>query len=159
VAQSFGLPRTGCHRHTPSLGTDLNSRLAGFHSRFGRGRGKGTACRSTTAICAGCVTNGVEDAKKATIGSSDADLRTAAALGIEPVSNSLVGTCLPPPLISRTASRLTTRIVPTPTLSSVWRLGVSQGTAHKCRILRRPKRKALFAFGRQHWIGILECSP
>ncbi len=30
-------------------------------------------------------------------------------------------------------------------LSSVWRLGVSQGTAHKCRILRRPKRKALFA--------------
>jgi hypothetical protein len=159
VAQSCGLPRTGCHRHTPSLGADLNSRLAGFHSRFGRGRGKGTACRSTTAICAGCVTNGVEDAKKATIGSSDADLRTAAALGIEPVSNSLVGTCLPPPLISRTASRLTTRIVATPMLSSVWRLGVSQGTAHKCRILRRPKRKALFAFGRQHWIGILECSP
>src|SRR5262245_37373351 len=35
-----------------------------LHSRFGRGRGKGTACRSTTAICAGCVPNGVEDAKK-----------------------------------------------------------------------------------------------
>src|SRR5262249_54095838 len=92
----------------------LNSRLADFHSRFGRGRGKGTARRSTTAICAGCVKNGVEDAKKATIGSSDADLRTVAALGTEPVSNSLVGTCLPPPLISRTASRLTTRIVATP---------------------------------------------
>ena len=36
-------------------------------------RGKGTACRSTNAICAGCVTNGVEDVKKATIGSWDAD--------------------------------------------------------------------------------------
>jgi hypothetical protein len=156
VAQIVRLPRTGCHRHTPSLGADLNSRLAGFHSRFGRGRGKGTACRSTSAICAGCVTDGVEDVKKATIGSSDADLRTAAALG-KPVSNSLVGTCLPPPLISRTARRVRTRIVATPILSSVWRLGVSQGTAHKCRILRRPKPKALFAFSRQRWIGILEC--
>jgi hypothetical protein len=62
----------------------------------------------------------------------------------------LVGNCLPPPLISRTASRLSTRIVATPMLSSVWRLGVGQGTPHKCRILRRPKPKALFAFGRQH---------
>jgi hypothetical protein len=98
------LPRTGCHRHTP-FGAYLNSRLPGFHSRFGRGRGKGTARRSTTAICAGCVTNGVEDVKKATIGSSGADLRAAAALGIEPVSSSLVGTCLPPPLIFRTPLR------------------------------------------------------
>jgi hypothetical protein len=146
VAQIVRLPRTGYHRHTPSLGADLNSRLAGFHSRFGRGRGKGTACRSTTAICAGCVTNGVEDVKKATIGSSDADLRTAAALGIEPVGSSLVGTCLPPPLIFRTASRLSTRIVATPMLSSVRRLGVSQGTSHKCRIFRRPKPKVLSAF-------------
>jgi hypothetical protein len=152
-------PRTGCHRPTPSFGAYLNSRLAAFHSRFGRGRGKGTACRSTSAICAGCVTDGVEDVKKATSGSSDGGLRTATALGIEPVSNSLVGTCLPPPLISRIASRVRTRIVATPILSSVWRLGVSQGTAHKCRILRRPKPKALFAFSRQHWIGILECSP
>jgi len=127
------LPRTGCRRHTPSLGAYLNS-----HSRFGRGRGKGTARRSTTAICAGCVTNGVEDVKKATIGSLDEDLRTAAALGIEPVSSSLVGTCLPPPLIFRTASRLSTRIVTTPMLSSVWRLGLSQGTPHKCRILIPP---------------------
>jgi hypothetical protein len=150
MAQMVRLPRTGCHRHTPSLGAYLNSRLAGFHSRFGRGRGKGTACRSTTAICAGCVTNGVEDVKKATIRSSDADLRTAAALGIEPVGSSLVGTCLPPPLIFRTASRLSTRIVATPVLSSARRLGVSQGTAHKCRILRRSKPKTLFAFGRQH---------
>ena len=156
MAQSCGLPRTGCRRHTPSLGADLNSRLAGFHSRFGRGRGKGTACRSTTAICAGCVTDGVEDVKKATIGSSDADLRTAAALGIEPVSSSLVGTCRPPPLIFRTASRLTTRIVATPMLSSVWRLGVNQGTPHKCRILRRPKPKVLSVFGRQRILG---CSP
>jgi hypothetical protein len=108
--------------------------LAGFHSRFGRGRGKGTARRST-AICPGCVTNGVEDVNKATIGSSGADIRAAAALGIEPVSSSLVGTCRPPPLIFRTASRLTTRIVATPMLSSVWRLGVSHGTAHNCRIL------------------------
>jgi|SRR5262249_9470850 len=79
------------------FGAYLNS-----HSRFGRGRGKGTARRSTTAICAGCVTDGVEDVKKATIGSSDADLRTAAGLGIKPVSSSLVGTCLPPPLSFRT---------------------------------------------------------
>jgi hypothetical protein len=117
---------------------------SGLHSRFGRGRGKGTARRSTAAICAGCVTNGVEDVRKATIGSSGADLRTAAALGIEPVSTSLVGTCLPPPLIFRTASRLSTRIVATPMLSSVRRLGVSQGTAYKCRIPRRPKPKGAF---------------
>ncbi len=159
MAQIVRLPRTGCHRHTPSLGAYLNSRLAGFHSRFGRGRGKGTARRSTTAICAGCVTNGVEDVKKVTIGSSGADLRAAADLGIEPVSSSLVGTCLPPPLTFRTASRPSTRIVATPMLSSVWRLGVSQGTSHKCRILRRPKPKGAFRLWRQHWIGILECSP
>src|SRR5262249_7097693 len=41
------------------------------------------------------------------------------------------------------ASRLSTRIVATPILSSVWRLGVNQGTPHKCRILRRPKPEAL----------------
>jgi|GraSoi2013_100cm_1033763.scaffolds.fasta_scaffold29138_5 hypothetical protein len=52
------------------------------------------------------------------------------------VSSSLVGTCLPPPLTFRTASRLSTRIVGTPMLSSVWRLGVSQG--------RRPKPKGAF---------------
>ena len=157
MAQSCGLPRTGCHRHTPSLGADLNSRLAGFHSRFGRGRGKGTARRST-AICPGCVTNGVEDVNKATIGSSGADIRAAAALGIEPVSSSLVGTCRPPPLIFRTASRLTTRIVATPMLSSVWRLGVSHGTTHNCRILIRPKTKGFSPWSPAlDWI--LECLP
>src|SRR2546426_4428593 len=36
-----------------------------------------------------------------------------------------------------------TRLVATPMLSSVWRLGVSQGTAHKCRILRTPRRNYL----------------
>src|SRR6516164_2214003 len=34
--KSCRLPRTGCHRHTPSLGAYLNSRPAGLHSRFGR---------------------------------------------------------------------------------------------------------------------------
>ena len=145
------------HRHTPSLGAYLNSRPAGFHSRFGRGRGKGTACRSTAAICAGWVTNAVEDVNKATIGSSDADLRTAAGLGIEPVSNSLVGTCLPPPLIFRTASRLSTRIAATPTLSSVWRLGVSQGTAKRCRIRASKPEKAPAAPWRPAGMGILQC--
>ena len=155
--KSCRLPRTGCHRHTPSLGAYLNSRPAGFHSRFGRGRGKGTACRSTAAICAGWVTNAVEDVNKATIGSSDADLRTAAGLGIEPVSNSLVGTCLSPPLIFRTASRLSTRIAATPTLSSVWRLGVSQGTAKRCRIRASKPEKAPAAPWSPAGMGILQC--
>src|SRR5262249_22697949 len=86
--KSCRLPRTGCHRHTPSLGAYLNSSRAGFHSRFGRGRGKELHADPPPRFAR---------VNKATIGSSDADLRTAAGLGIEPVSNSLVGTCLPPP--------------------------------------------------------------
>src|SRR5262249_62199320 len=139
------------------LGVYHIARRAAFPTVSGGERAKGTACRSTAAICAGWVTNAVEDVNKATIESSDADLRTAAGLGIEPVSNSLVGTCLPPPLIFRTASRLSTRIAATPTLSSVWRLGVSQGTAKRCRVRAPKPEKARASPFKPAGMGILQC--
>jgi len=149
--------RTGCHRHTPSLGAYLNS--SGISQPFwprARQRNCMPIHHSDLRGLRDKWSRGCEKSDDRIVGCR---LTTAAALGIEPVGSSLVGTCLPPPLIFRTASRLSTRIVATPMLSSVRRLGVSQGTLHKCRTFRRPKPQVLSAFGRQHWIGILECRP
>src|SRR5262245_55231755 len=115
-----------------AFGALLTAGIAGGHSRFGRGRGKGTARRSTT----------MAGPRKATIGSLGRDLRTAAALGIEPVISSLAGACLPLLVAFRMAKSPNTRIATTAMPSRVGRLGVSQGTTKKCPIVehRRPRR-------------------
>jgi hypothetical protein len=47
---------------------------------------------------------------------------------MEPVSSSLAGSCFPPLLIFRSANMLNTRIATATMLSTVLRLGASQGT-------------------------------
>src|SRR5262245_59536282 len=81
---------------------------------------------------------------KATIGSLGRDLRTAAALGIEPVISSLAGACLPLLVAFRMAESPNTRIATTAMPSRVGRLGVSQGTTKKCPIVehRSPRRRS-----------------
>src|SRR5215813_289365 len=66
------------------------------HSRFGRGRGNGTARRSTAVLCTSVVSWVESGLRKAAIGSLGGGLGTEAALGIEPVTSSLAGPSLPP---------------------------------------------------------------
>jgi hypothetical protein len=121
------------------------------YSRFGRGRGNGTGARTATALCTGRrVGWNAVGATKGAIGSSDGGLRTAGDFWREPVSSSLGGSCFAPLLIFRSANILNTRIATATMLSTVLRLGVSQGTARRFRIGRAYKpEKARFAFGAQ----------
>jgi hypothetical protein len=82
------------------------------------------------------------------IGSLDGVLRTGAALGIEPVISSLAGACLPPLVAFRSATTPNTRIATTAMPSRVRRLGVSQGTAKRSRIIEHPSpRRRAFRLG------------
>src|SRR5262245_38871399 len=98
-------------------------------SRFGRGRGNGTARRSTAVLCTSVVSWVEAGLRKATIGSLGGGLGTEAALGIEPVTSSLAGGSLPPLVLFRIAKKPNTRIATTAIPRRVRRLGVSQGTA------------------------------
>ena len=81
------------------------------------------------------------------------DLRTAAALGIEPVISSLAGACLPLLVAFRMAESPNTRIATTAIPSRVGRLGVSQGTTKKCPIVehRSPRRRNFRLKGSGNW--------
>jgi len=80
-------------------------------------------------------------------------LRTGAALGIELVISSLAGASLPPLVTFRSAKRPNTRIATTPMPSRVRPLGVSQGTAKRCRIIEHPspRRRAFRLGGQREW--------
>jgi len=107
------------------------------HSRFGRGRGNGTARRSTAVLCTSVVSWVEAGLRKAAIGSLGG-LGTEAALGIEPVTSSLAGASLPPLVLFRIAKKPNTRIARTVMPSRVRRLGVSQRIAKKCPIIEPP---------------------
>jgi|SRR6516225_6849860 len=79
--------------------------IAGGHSRFGRGRGNGTARRSTATLCTSLVSWVEAGLRKAAIGSLGGGLGTEAALGIEPVTSSLAGASLPPLVLFRIAKK------------------------------------------------------
>src|SRR6516225_2551653 len=79
--------------------------IAGGHSRFGRGRGNGTARRSTATLCTSLVSWVEAGLRKAAIGSLGGGLGTEAALGIEPVTSSLAGASLPPLVLFRISRR------------------------------------------------------
>ena len=74
--------------------------------------------------------------RKAAIGSLGGDLRTGAALGIEPVISSLAGACLPPLVTFRSTQTPNARIATTAMLSSVRPLGLSQCTSERFRIAK-----------------------
>jgi len=118
------------------------------YNGFGRGRGKGTAARSN------CMNWLVVTARNAAIESLDGDLRTAGDPGMEPVSNSLGGSCFAPLLTFRSASTPNTRTTATTKLSRLWRPDLSQGTATRFRILTAPKREN-FVPSRE--VGTLRC--
>ena len=107
------------------------------HSRFGRGRGNGTARRSTAVLCTSVVSWVEAGLRKAAIGSLGG-LGTEAALGIEPVTSSLAGASLPPLVLFRIAKKPNTRIATTAIPRRVRRLGVSRGTAKRCCIIEPP---------------------
>src|SRR5262249_3069073 len=86
----------------PSLG-HCSTGLVEGHRRFGRGRGNGTARRSTAVLCTSVVSSVEVGLRKAAIGSLDAGLRAGAAGPIEPVISSLVGGSLPPLIAFRSA--------------------------------------------------------
>jgi hypothetical protein len=106
------------------------------HSRFGRGRGNGTARRSTAVLCTSVVS--WAGLRKAAIGSLGGGLGTEAALGIEPVTSSLAGASLPPLVLFRITKKPNTRIATTAIPRRVRRLGVSRGTAKRCCIIEPP---------------------
>jgi hypothetical protein len=108
------------------------------HSRFGRGRGNGTARRSTAVLCTSVVSWVEAGLRKAAIGSVGGGLGTEAALGIEPVTSSLAGASLPPLVLFRIAKKPNTRIATTAIPCRVRRLGVSQGTTKRCCIIEPP---------------------
>src|SRR6516165_5378838 len=108
------------------------------HSRFGRGRGNGTARRSTAVLCTSVVSWVEAGLRKAAIGSLGGGLGTEAALGIEPVTSSLAGASLPPLVLFRIAKKPKTRIVTTAIPCRVRRLGVSQGSTKRCCIVEPP---------------------
>jgi hypothetical protein len=108
------------------------------HSRFGRGRGNGTARRSTAVLCTSVVSWVEAGLRKAAIGSLGGGLGTEAARGIEPVTSSLAGASLPPLVLFRIAKKPNTRIATTAIPLRVRRLGVSQGTAKRCCIIEPP---------------------
>src|SRR6266699_900230 len=88
------------------------------YSRFGRGRGNGTAVRSTTVLCMYWVVE--SRPRNAAIESLARVLRTAGDLGMEPGSNSLAGTCFAPLLLTfRSANMLNTTTTATTMLSRV----------------------------------------
>jgi hypothetical protein len=118
------------------------------HSRFGRGRGNGTARRSTAVLCTSVVSWVEAGLRKAAIGSLGGGFGTEAALGIEPVTSSLAGASLPPLVLFRIAKKPNTRIATTAMPSRVRRLGVSQGTAKRCCIIEPPSpRRRAFRLG------------
>src|SRR5262249_15557005 len=118
------------------------------HSRFGRGRGNGTARRSTAVLCTSVVSWVEAGLRKATIGSLGGGLGTEAALGIEPVTSSLAGGSLPALVLFRIAKKPNTRIATTAIPRRVRRLGVSQGTAKRCCIIEPPSpRRRAFRLG------------
>jgi hypothetical protein len=118
------------------------------HSRFGRGRGNGTARRSTAVLCTSVVSWVEAGLRKAAIGSLGGGLGTEAALGIEPVTSSLAGASLPPLVLFRIAKKPNTRIATTAIPRRVRRLGVSQGTAKRCCIIEPPSpRRRAFRLG------------
>ena len=108
------------------------------HSRFGRGRGNGTARRSTAVLCTSVVSWVEAGLRKAAIGSVGGGLETEAALEIEPVTSSLAGASLPPLVLFRIAKKPNTRIATTAIPCRVRRLGVSQGTTKRCCIIEPP---------------------
>jgi hypothetical protein len=108
------------------------------HSRFGRGRGNGTARRSTAVLCTSVVSWVEAGLRKAAIGPLGGGLGTEAALGIEPVTSSLAGASLPPLVLFRIAKKPNTRIATTAIPCRVRRLGVSQGTTKRCCIIEPP---------------------
>src|SRR5215467_12257024 len=108
------------------------------HSRFGRGRGNGTGRRSTAVLCTSVVSWVEAGLRNAAIGSMGGGLGTEAALGIEPVTNSLAGASLPPLVLFRIAKKPNTRIATTAIPCRVRRLGVSQGTTKRCCIIEPP---------------------
>ena len=108
------------------------------HSRFGRGRGNGTARRSTAVLFTWVVSWVEAGLRKAAIGSLGGGLGTEEALGIEPVTSSLAGASLPPLVLFRIAKKPNTRIATTAIPCRVRRLGVSQGTAKRCCIIEPP---------------------
>src|SRR6516165_7039370 len=111
------------------------------HSRFGRGRGNGTARRSTAVFCTSVVSWVEAGLRKAAIGSVGGGLGTEAALGIEPVTSSLAGASLPPLVLFRIAKKPNPRIATTAIPRRVRRLEVSRGTAK-----RSPWRRAGWEF-------------
>src|SRR5215467_10462116 len=115
------------------------------HSRFGRGRGNGTARRSTAVLCTSVVSWVEAGLRKAAIGSLGGGLGTEAAPGIEPVISSLAGASLPPLVVFRIAKKPNTRIATTVMPRRVRRLGVSQGTTKRCCIIEHPnpRRRAV----------------
>jgi hypothetical protein len=118
------------------------------HSRFGRGRGNGTARRSTAVLCTSVVSWVEAGLRKAAIGSLGGGFGTEAALGIEPVTSSLAGASLPPLVLFRIAKKPNTRIATTAIPRRVRRLGVSQGTAKRCCIIEPPSpRRRAFRLG------------
>ena len=108
------------------------------HSRFGRGRGNGTARRSIAVLCTSVVSWVEAGLRKAAIGPLGGGLGTEEALGIEPVTSSLAGASLPPLVLFRIAKKPNTRIATTAIPLRVRRLGVSQGTAKRCCIIEPP---------------------
>jgi hypothetical protein len=128
------------------------SAIAGDHSRLGRGRGNGTARRSTAVLCTRVVSSVEAGLRKVAICSLYGGFRTGAALGIEPVISSLAGACPPPLVFFRSAKAPNTRIVKTTTPSSVGRFGVSRGTAKRCRIIEHPSpRRRAFRLSQREW--------
>ena len=108
------------------------------HSRFGRGRGNGTARRSTAVLCTSVVTWVEAGLRKAAIGSLGGVLGTEAVLGIEPVTSSSPGASLPPLVLFRITKKPNTRIATTAIPRRVRRPGVSRGTAKRCCIIEPP---------------------
>jgi len=132
----------------PSLG-HCSTGLVEGHRRFGRGRGNGTARRSTAVLCTSVVSSVEVGLRKAAIGSLDAGLRAGAAGPIEPVISSLVGGSLPPLIAFRSAKAPNTSIATTAMPSRVRRLWVSHGMAKRCRIIEHPPREGAFRLGGQ----------
>src|SRR5262245_40217416 len=94
--------------------------------------------RSTAVLCTRVGSWAEAGLKKAATASSVGGFRAGAALGIEPVTSSVAGACLPPLVTFRSPKTPNTRMANPTTPSRVRWLRVSLNMANRCRTIEHP---------------------